>query len=136
MSANQPGNTESTRPPLVLGSDQARRLTALADGALARIPDIAGRLLEELERAQIVPDTDVPDDVVGMGSEVVFLDESASRERRVTLAYPAEANIDAGRISILTPVGTGLIGLRVGQWIDWPIGDGSVRRLRIVSVNR
>ncbi len=135
MPTNLP-ETSAPPPSLILGSDQARRLTALADGALDRIPDIAGRLLDELERAQILPEAEVPGDVVGMGSEVVFRDESASRERRVTLVYPAEADIDAGRISILTPVGTGLIGLRVGQWIDWPVGDGGVHRLRIVSVNR
>ncbi len=134
MSSKPPEQSAPSQPPLILGSDQARRLTALADGALDRVPDIAGRLLDELERAQIVRDADLPADVVGMGSEVVFRDESASRERRVTLVYPAEADIDAGRISILTPVGTGLIGLRVGQWIDWPIGDGVVHRLRIVSV--
>ncbi len=134
MSVKPPEHLPSSPPPLILGDDQARRLTALADGALDRIPDIAGRLLDELERAQVVPDAEVPGDVVGMGSEVVFRDESASRERRVTLVYPAEADIDAGRISILTPVGTGLIGLRVGQSIDWPIGDGAVHRLRIVSV--
>lgn len=125
-----------TAPPLMLGSDQARRLTALADGALDRTPELASRLLGELERAQVLPDDEIPADVIGMGSQVRFLDEASGRERQVTLVYPGEADIDAGRISILTPVGTGLIGLRVGQWIDWPIHDGGVHRLRIVAVDR
>jgi regulator of nucleoside diphosphate kinase len=50
------------------------------------------------------------------------------------LVYPAEADIEAGRISILTPVGAGLIGLAEGASILWPDRDGHERRLRIIAV--
>ncbi|MCK9489541.1 MAG: nucleoside diphosphate kinase regulator [Xanthomonadales bacterium] len=134
--SKQPATSNNPRPPLVISASHAARLTALADNALERLPDIAGRLLDELERAQTVPDDQLPDDVVAMGNQVSFQDEATGRDRVVRLVWPSEANIDAGRISVLTPVGTALIGLRVGQSIDWPVTDGSHHRLRITAVDR
>lgn len=134
--SNPSATPASPRPPLVISDGHAARLTTLADNALERLPDIAGRLLDELERAQTVPDDQLPDDVVAMGSQVSFLDEATGRNHVVRLVWPSEANIDAGRISVLTPVGTALIGLAVGQTIDWPVTDGSQHRLRITAVER
>jgi regulator of nucleoside diphosphate kinase len=54
----------------------------------------------------------------------------------VQLVYPAEADIEAGRISILTPIGAGLIGLREGQSILWPDREGRERRLTVVRVTQ
>jgi len=54
----------------------------------------------------------------------------------VQLVYPADADIDAGKVSILTPVGAGLIGLRAGQAIAWPDRDGRARTLRVLGVAR
>jgi regulator of nucleoside diphosphate kinase len=54
----------------------------------------------------------------------------------VRLVLPAEADLDAGRISILTPVGAGLIGMRAGDEIDWPCPDGRPRILKIVDVRQ
>ena len=69
-----------------------------------------------------------------MGSRVEFIDEGNGIRRTVTLVFPAEANIEAGRVSILTPIGAGLIGLAAGDAIVWPDREGHERRLRIVSV--
>jgi regulator of nucleoside diphosphate kinase len=52
----------------------------------------------------------------------------------VTLVYPSEANVEAGKISVLAPVGAALIGLRVGQSIRWPLPDGRERTLEVMSV--
>lgn len=126
----------AARPPIVLGETDAERLTALALQAEARIPEVAGLLLDELERARIKPDRLVPAGVVGMDSTVEFVDEAHGAPRTVTLVYPGEADIAAGRISVLTHVGAGLIGLSQGQSIVWPDRDGKTRALRVVSVRR
>jgi regulator of nucleoside diphosphate kinase len=56
------------------------------------------------------------------------------RERRVELVFPGEADIGAGKISILTPIGTALIGLSEGQSIAWTARDGSERHLTVLKV--
>ena len=131
---NHPADMPLFRPAIVLGQDQARRLAGLAEQALDRAPDIAGRLYDEIERAQLVVDDELPDDVVAMEKEIDFVDESSGQRRTVRLVWPADADIANGRVSILTPVGTGLIGLRKGDAIDWRVQDGSTRRLRIIAV--
>ena len=66
-------------------------------------------LLDEIDRAAICVRAAIPPDVVTMGSTVTFTDARSGTERTLRLVYPAEANIAEGRISILTPVGAGLI---------------------------
>jgi regulator of nucleoside diphosphate kinase len=65
---------------------------------------------------------------------VLFENETTGERREVTLVYPGMADIDAGRISILVPVGTALLGLRKGQSIDWELPSGERQRYRIVGV--
>lgn len=93
----------------------------------------AERLEAELERATVVPLAELPPDVVALGSRVVFEDESG-RTREVELVLPKEADAARGRVSVLAPVGSALIGLRQGGAIDWPMPGDRVAKLRIVSV--
>ena len=90
----------------------------------------------ELGRAKIVRNTELPVDVVAMDSRVTFIDLDTAEESTVTLVYPANANIEQMRISILSPVGTALIGLRVGGKIDWPLPNGKIRHLQVVAVTQ
>lgn len=105
---------------------------------LSRLVDAEGgkfaRLEEELARAVVVPREEMPRDVVTMKSRVVFENETTGERREVTLVYPREADIDAGKISVLVPVGTALLGLRVGQSIDWKLPSGETHRYRIIEV--
>lgn len=94
----------------------------------------AEALEEELGRAHVISQKDIPNNVVTMNSKVVFYDEAASKESEVTLVYPSDADLAAGRISILAPVGIALLGLRVGQSIDWKMPNGSVKKLKVQSV--
>lgn len=96
--------------------------------------DIAALLEEELERANIVSDEDLPTDVVSMNSTVKFLDLDTDKESTVQLVFPQDTNIAENKISILTPVGSALIGLRVGQTINWPFPNGKVKQLKVISV--
>ncbi len=95
--------------------------------------DAAARLGDELARASMVPSADVPVDVVTMNSRIVFEDETGAR-REVLLVYPPAADGSRERVSVLSPVGTALLGLAVGESIDWPMEEEATRRLRIVAV--
>ncbi len=88
----------------------------------------------ELSRADIVPDNDIPADAVAMGSQVTFVDLDSNEEKTISLVYPNEADVTQMKISILSPVGSALIGLRIGGNIDWPVPEGKVRRLKVISV--
>lgn len=126
----------SARPPITLSETDAERLAALALQAEDRTPEVAALLLDELERARVRPDAKMPADVVGMGSTVEFVDEAHGAARTVQLVWPGEADIAAGKVSVLTHVGAGLLGLGAGQSILWPDRDGRRRPLRILSVRR
>lgn len=97
--------------------------------------DIAALLEEELERAQIVSDEELPKDVVTMNSIVKFIDTENDKESIVQLVFPQDSNIEENKISILTPVGSALIGLRVGQTINWPFPGGKEKQLKVISVS-
>lgn len=118
-------------PAIVVSAADQRRLTQLALDSLNRAPDVAAELLAEMERAQVMDL--VPASVVRMGSIVSFSDDEG-RRREVTLVYPGKADIGAGRVSILTPIGTALIGLAEGQSIAWTTRDGRRRALTVISV--
>ena len=118
------------RPSLYLTHEDLERLSNLVDSQGGRFPKLEG----ELVRAAVVARDEIPRDVVTMNSRVVFENETTGERREVTLVYPGEADIDAGKISILVPVGTALLGLRVGQSIDWELPSGEKHRYRIIDV--
>lgn len=89
---------------------------------------------DELGRAIVVADERMPADIVRLYSRVTYLDESTGVRRLIELVLPEEADLDAGRISVLTPVGSALLGLRRGQSIKWPFPSGFPRRLRVLDV--
>lgn len=121
-------------PDIILEFTQADRLEATAEGAMRRFPDMAGRLLDEIARAQLVPLADLPPDVVGLGRETTYRDEVTGRENTVVLVMPRDADIARGRVSVLTPIGVALIGLRVGASFTWETRDGETRRLTVTRV--
>lgn len=123
------------RPPILMRQSDFERLSALGRQCETTSPEQAGLLLQEVERAKVRPDHLVPGDVVGMNSTVEFVDEGHGRSRVVQLVYPGDADIGAGRISVLTPVGAGLIGLKAGQSILWPDRHGQKRALTVVRVD-
>ncbi|MFT3978091.1 MAG: nucleoside diphosphate kinase regulator [Sphingomonas bacterium] len=126
----------SARPPIHMIDTEADRLADLAMGAEERLPQVSALLLEEIGRAHVHSAARIPRDVVTMHADVEFIDEASGAKRAVRLVWPKEADISAGRVSILTPVGAGLIGLREGQSILWPDRDGHRRALTIVKVRQ
>jgi regulator of nucleoside diphosphate kinase len=121
---------------ITLDAAQADQLEALAAGALRRSPALADKLLGEIARARIVETERLPRDVVALGREVTYRDETTGREQTVTFVLPQQADIAQGRASILTPIGVALIGLREGSSFSWETRDGQTRRLTVVQVSR
>jgi regulator of nucleoside diphosphate kinase len=111
MTSNNAPATHQQKPPIVLSADDYERLSGLAYVAMNRMPSLAAALTEELERARVLPKGSQPQHIVCMNSEVEFRNESSGRIQKVTLVYPGEADISEGKVSVLTPVGTALIGL-------------------------
>ncbi|QLY26706.1 nucleoside diphosphate kinase regulator [Bdellovibrio sp. KM01] len=120
-------------PSLVISREDYEKISAIL--SFAKI-EVAELLEEELGRAQLVSADQLENDVVAMNSTVTFTDLDSGKEQALTLSYPHDANMEMGKVSILAPVGAALIGLRVGQTIDWPLADGKVKRIRVVSVAR
>ena len=121
-------------PPIYLVAAECDALFDLALSAERRHPHSAAMLLAELNRATVCDAADLPDQTVVMNSRIEFVDEKSGARRMVELVYPGDADIAQGRVSILTPIGAGLIGMRAGRSISWPDRDGRERLLRIVSV--
>ncbi len=122
----------SSKPAIIVTQGDYERLNNLAESAARREVDAADELLTELDRARIVPDASAPD-AVRMGSRVDYATNGGER-RVVTLVYPPDADIDQGRISVLTPVGAALIGLSAGQSIAWTARDGRKLTLTVHAV--
>jgi regulator of nucleoside diphosphate kinase len=95
----------------------------------------AERLRAEFDRADVVEPGEMPHDVVSMNSSADCLDESSGKQYTLTLVYPKDADATAGRVSILAPVGSALLGLRVGQGIDWPAERGCTLRLKVIAIH-
>ena len=120
----------TNQPSVYLTQNDLDRLSALLETQGERFEKLEG----ELARAAVVPSNEIPADVVTMNSRVLFANEITGERHEVTLVFPFEANIDLGKISILAPVGTALLGLRVGQSIDWEVPSGEKHRYRVIEV--
>ncbi|MBX3532400.1 MAG: nucleoside diphosphate kinase regulator [Rhizobiaceae bacterium] len=123
------------KPAITIAASEHEKLTRLAETAAARGLDVAEQLLAELDRARVTADGRLPEDIVRMGSRLRYTTDSGD-QRAVTLVYPGLADIEAGRISILTPIGVALIGLRAGQSIDWTDRGGRSHRLTVLSAEQ
>jgi regulator of nucleoside diphosphate kinase len=124
----------AARPAITLSEDEADALADLAFRSMATSSLGAKLLQEEVDRANTVPASKLPSDIVTMNSRVVFEDDATGESHSVQLVYPKDADMEAHRLSVLSPMGAGLIGLQQGSSIDWPNRQGVLRRLTIVEV--
>ena len=121
---------------IVVTEFDRRRLRNLLEGARrwnARDRTHVDHLRSELDRAQVVLPVDVPPDVVTMNSEVAIRDLDSNEEITFAVVFPSAANVNRQKISILAPIGTAVLGYRVGDTIEWNV-PGRTRRLRIERV--
>lgn len=124
-------------PTIILSAQDCERITRLLD-VLPRAQRAASVALEdELARAHIVDTAEVPGDIVTMNSRVVFEDLETGKRSEAQLVYPHDvAKFQGDAVSILAPVGSALLGLRVGQAISWPMPSGKLKRYRVLEVVR
>jgi regulator of nucleoside diphosphate kinase len=103
------------------------KLRALIAGIHASDPKTQtnlDKLEKELDRAKVVSPQKVPKDVVTMNSQVRIFDSDSYSEATYTIVYPAQAKITDNKISILAPLGTALLGYRVGDIVEWEVPSG------------
>lgn len=121
---------------LVITYDDMERLRALLEATrnFHRDREYLALLEEELDRAEMVHAEAIPEDVVTMQSTVRVRELDTGKQTIYTLVFPREADFKRNRISVLAPMGTALLGYRVGDVVDWKMPSG-VRRLLIESVD-
>ena len=132
----RPSTAAASRPPLLLSRVDVERIEALLEQPSFSALDTRA-LQEELARAELAEPAAIPDDVITMNSTArVRVDDplQGAHEHEITLVYPRDADGSADRVSILAPVGSALLGLSLGQSIDWAAPDGRKLRLRVIAV--
>lgn len=122
------------RPIIHILDTEADRLSDLAFRSETSSPMVSAKLMQEIDRAVIHTNESFPKNVVTMMSDVSFVDESTGKSRSIKLVWPSDANMDEGRLSILSLVGAGLIGMQEGASIDWPDRTDKSHILRIDKV--
>lgn len=122
------------KPDIIVSALDAERLEAIVDLLPASAIESKNALLDELGRANIVEADQMPDTVVTMNSTVRFEITSPKEEFCMTLVYPSDIGNGINQISVLTPIGTALLGLAEGSQIEWPRPDGQPVYVRILKV--
>lgn len=90
-------------------------------------------LEKELSRAVVLPGNQIPADVITMNTTAILTDLDSGEEMTATLVYPQDADINSDRISVLAPIGTAMIGFRVGDTFEWPVPDG-VSTMKVTKI--
>ncbi|TBU71556.1 nucleoside diphosphate kinase regulator [Pseudomonas daroniae] len=122
----------ASTPSITITRLDLQRLEQLLD-SLDDFGPIAEALQAELDRAEVVGHDQVPAGVVTMNSRVHCREEGSGKDYHLTLVYPQDAGGE-GKVSVLAPVGTALLGLSVGQHIDWPAPGGKQLKLTLLAV--
>lgn len=128
--------TQQTKPhpAILIAEEDLEALSDVAENLLDVLPDVGRFLDDELTRARVVPRRSVPRDVVTMNATVEFVLEQSARPERLKLVYPADHVPDGSSISIASPVGVALLGLKEGQSMSWPSRYGEKLSLKVTKV--
>jgi regulator of nucleoside diphosphate kinase len=121
---------------IVVTSTDLARLQAVINSARqdSRVPlQLLNALEDELRRAEVVEPGELPGDVVSMESTIWFRDEADGDEECYMLVYPQQADVSRNRISVIAPIGTALLGYRIGDVVEWEVPAG-ISRLKITGV--
>jgi len=113
--------------------ERLKQLLLNAEHTEYRKSEYLERLRAEINRAVIVPPKDIPGDVVTMNSTVCIEDLDTNEEEIYTLVFPENADLSQGKISILAPIGTAMLGYEVGDTFEWEVPAG-IRRLRVKKI--
>lgn len=124
-----------TLPPVMLSVADRDRLYAIAISALtnSRMAPAASNVLREISRAKIVPDDQLPKNIVAVNSHVDVRDNVAGTTRRVVLVMPDETSTRANAVSVLSPLGAALIGMSEGYSVDWCTASGELSSVTVLQ---
>jgi regulator of nucleoside diphosphate kinase len=121
--------------PITVSSLDYERIHALLESPVHRFATGADALSRELDRADVRAPRELPPDVISMNSTVRFTLDEGAEVFEYTLSFPRDAGRgDKARISVLSPIGSALLGLRVGDAIDWQVPDGRTVTLRVTEL--
>ena len=130
-------DTDSKRGVIYITESDFDRLRKLIDimstSDVDKTREYLQVLEDELDKAEIVKPQSIPKDVITMRSKVRLLDIDAGKEVVYSLVFPNEADLDQGKISVLAPIGTAMIGYKVGDVIEWEVPAG-LRRLQVEEI--
>lgn len=121
----------STNSQIYLTDQDFQRLQILVSEAVGAV---AETLDEELARANVVAQKDIPHDVVTMNSKIEYVDLKTGDKNIISLVYPQDANFEEGKISVLAPIGAALLGLRAGESIDWKLPSGQIKKVKVEQI--
>ncbi len=124
-----------TSAPIYLSTEDHSKLRLLLSATVAAGNSRLQKLREELDRAVVVDPSALPANVVSLDSTVQYEDVGTGEMEEYTITFPDRANIEQKRLSILAPIGTALIGYRVGDTVNWST-PGGVRQLKIHRVTQ
>jgi regulator of nucleoside diphosphate kinase len=113
-----------------------KRLSKLIENELdsdSQDKEYLDMLQDELDRGKVVSSADIPKDVITMNSRARLVDQETNEEQELTLVFPADADIAQGKISVLAPIGTAMLGYRVGDVFEWEVPAGR-RRLKVEEI--
>jgi regulator of nucleoside diphosphate kinase len=130
-------DNEGVKNPIYVTSQDKQRLEDLLLEVATSDPRKQGDLIaltEELRRAAIVDPKNVPGDVITMNSRAEMRDLVSGETVAFTLVFPSEANIDEEKISVLAPIGAGMLGYRAGDQFEWNV-PGGLRRMKVIKVD-
>lgn len=129
------GVDSDERAEILLTSQDEKKLRRLVREYTPYIdPDMLARLESELERAVLLDETRIPDDVVTMNSRVLYEDQDSGDLAETRLVYLEPMVLGERHVSVLAPVGAALLGLSVGQTIAWPYNQRDTLRLRVAAL--
>ena len=113
--------------PITISERDAARLRQLVQACAPSSTEHIQRLKAELDRARIVPGSELPANVIAMNSTVELEDLEDGEILTYTLVFPENADIEAGKISILAPLGMAMLGFKVGDAFEWTVPAGTLR---------
>ena len=125
-----------SRRNLFITKNDFKRLQEILDGSVvihARDRGDLSALTEEMKRATIVEAHDIPDKVVTMNTKLRLVDMDTKKSLEMTVVFPQDADVDTGKISVISPVGTAVLGYSEGDAVEWEVPAGK-RHLLIESV--
>lgn len=113
--------------------ERLKKLLHEAQSTEYRKSEYLEKLQTEIARAVVVSPHDIPSDVITMNSTVLLQDVDTKEDETYTLVFPEDANLEQAKLSVLAPIGTAMLGYKVGDVFEWNVPAGT-RRLQVIKI--